>query len=271
LPIIPYDPILFYYSEDKMDIKTLKNPPIIEALLEIRFNPNKNITLDKLKEFAGTISNKFPKQEPVQNQSFEFMFSPEEGPKHNFEIQPSGFRLKNVSNNRVIIATIDKFVFSFLAPYTSWPELKSEAEKFYKIYLEFAPQIEITRIGMRYVNKVNLPLNDDFQFEKFIKTFPPLPKDSELPDAVVNFETVIILPLEDIGCASTVRQVLHTVENDDINGRVLPFILDIDVYHKNSLKVQEDQRIWELYDHMRIKKNAIFFGTFTDEALVSYE
>lgn len=254
-----------------MEIKNLKNPPIVEAVIEIRFNPNKNVTLDKLKDFATSISNKFPKIEPVQNQSFEFKYSSEEGPKHNFEIQPSGFRLKNVSDNRVIIAAIDKFTFSFLVPYTSWSDFKSEAEKFYKTYLKYVPQNEITRIGMRYINKINLPLRDDFQFETFIKTFPPLPKHEELPNAVLNFETIIVLPHEEINCDSKVRQVHLAIERDDKNDKILPFVLDVDVYHKKSVEVQDDQYIWQLFDKMRVKKNAIFFGTFTDEALVPYE
>ncbi len=252
-----------------MEIQTLSNPPITEALLEIKFNPNKNVTVNKLNEFANALSTVYSNVEPVENQSFEFMYSKEEGAQHEVNIEPSGVKLTNAQKNRVIIAAIDKFVVSFMAPYTPWPDLKDTAQRLFTQYLEYAPQTEITRLGMRYINKIKLPLKENFSFQRYINTFPPIPKHELLTNSISKFETVIVLPHEDIQCVSTVRQVLLDSETDG-GTEYLPFILDVDVYQNNTYALEEFNSIWDVYEKMRLKKNAIFFSTLTEEAIATY-
>ena len=252
-----------------MEIQTLSNPPITEALLEIRFNPNKNVTVEKLNEYAGVLSDIYSNIEPVENQSFELKYSKELGAQHEVNIVPSGFKLANSQNNRVVIAAIDKLVVSFMAPYTPWPDLKNTAEELFNRYLEYAPQTEIVRLGMRYINKIKIPLKKGFEFEQYINTFPPVPKHKLLGSAIYKFETVLVMPHEDIGCASTIRQALLDVETEG-DAEYLPFILDVDVYQNKAYDPKEFNRIWGIYEKMRTKKNAIFFSTLTDEALAPY-
>jgi uncharacterized protein (TIGR04255 family) len=255
-----------------MDIKTLKNPPVKEALLEIRFNPNKNVTINKLEEFADSLSDEYTTKESVENQNFAFMFSKGKGPKHDFNIEPSGFKLTNLQNNRVVIAAIDKFIVSFLAPYTPWPDLKDTAESLYKKYLEFVPQTEIIRLGVRYINNIKLPLTKDFNFQQYINTFQPLPKHEALPDSLSKFESIVVMPHDDIGCTSTTRQAILDAEGVDEGGSAyLPFVLDIDVYQNKVIDPVQTKEVWESFEKMRTKKNAIFFGTLTDTAITPYD
>lgn len=255
-----------------METKTLKNPPIQEALLEIKFNPNKNVTVSKLKEFADSLSDVYTRIEPMENQFFEIKFTKEQSPKHDYNIEPSGFKLTNAQNNRVVIAAIDKFVVSFLSPYTPWPDLKNTAESLYKKYLAYAPQTNIIRLGMRYINSIKFPLTEDFNFQKYINTFQPLPKHDALPDAISKFESVVIMPHEDIGCVSTIRQATLDVEGADDGGPAyLPFILDIDVYQSKAIEPIQTDEIWQNFEKMRTKKNAIFFSTLTDTAIIPYD
>lgn len=252
-----------------MEIKTLGNPPITEALVEIRFNPNKNVTVDRLSEFANNLAATYSNAEPVENQSFQFMYSKEQGPQHEVNIEPSGFRLTNSQNNRVVIAAIDKLVVSFMAPYTPWPDLKSTTQKLFDQYLEFAPQTEVVRLGMRYIYKIKIPLKEGFSFQQYINTFPPIPKHECLSNAVSKFETVLVLPHDDIECMSTVKQTLleSEIEGDT---EYLPFLLDVDVYQNKIYDQTTFGNIWDVYESMRVKKNAIFFSTLTDEAIAPY-
>ncbi|MCI0504758.1 MAG: TIGR04255 family protein [Gammaproteobacteria bacterium] len=254
-----------------MEITTLKNPPIIEALLEIRFNPNKDIKISKLEEFANSLTN-YPNKKPVESQRFEFMYLKEAGQQHKFDAHPSGFKMHNAQNNRIVIGEIDKLVVSFLPPYESWPSLKDTTRDIFNKYIGFVPQTQISRIGMRYINKLKLPLTDDFNFQNYITTFQPLPKyNDELPNKLAKFETFVVVPLEDIGCTSTIRQVTLDAEEETPGPAYLPFILDVDIF---QIKLQEDIKgndIWETFNKMREKRNAIFFGSLTDAALEPYK
>ncbi len=255
-----------------MDIKTLSNPPIVEALLEIRFNPNKKIEVQALENFADSILQKYPKRESLEDQSFKFVYKKGEDAHHDFQVQPSGFKSTNAEGNRVVIGAIDKFIVSSLAPYSPWPDLKKTAEDLYKEYLEFAPQTEVTRLGMRYINRINIPYKEGFIFQKFINTFPSLPRHEELPKSTSGFETVVVMRHEDIDCISTIRQVLLEMEGNVESGSAfIPFVLDIDVFQEKSYVDVNAEEVWEVFDKMRIKKNAIFFGSLTDEALTPYE
>jgi len=252
-----------------MEIRTLANPPITEATLEIRFNPNKNITVENLLKFAESLKAKYPKQEPILIQSFEIKFSDQNTQqRRDINSQAVGYRLTNPQGNQTIIAAIDKLAISTLAPYKPWPELRDILNKLFTDYLTYASQTEITRLGMRYINKVHLPLEDNFDFQKYLTVFQPLPKYNGLPNVVSKFESMVTIPLSDIDCISNIRQVLLEPEKNEISDQeLLPFILDIDVIRVETLKISQSDEIWESFDKMREKKNAIFFGTFNDPAL----
>ena len=239
-----------------MEIKTLSNPPISEALLEIRFNPNKEVTTEKLEKFVDSLCSDFPKKEPVLNQSFEVMFSADEAPKHSIDVQPGGFKITNTQGNRIVIGAIDKLVVSYLPPYRPWPELKENTKNLFEKLLEFVPQNQIIRLGMRFINKIKLPLDEGFVFQRYIKTFQPLPRYDGLSSTLSKFETVVSIPLSDVGCESTIRQV--AIDSKEGNGDFLTFVLDIDVFQSKNYDVNNWAEIWTVFDNMREKRNAIF-------------
>ncbi len=255
-----------------MEICTLSAPPIVEALVEIRFNPNKAVTLKKLEKFAESLKEHYPKIEPLNSQTLDIKISGEEEPEHNFKNVPVGFRLTNIQNNRVVIIAIDKLIISFQSPYTPWPSLKEKTKEIFDKYCSAVEQKETVRVGMRYINRVDLPLGDGFTFQNYINTFPALPESDSLPTSISRFETSVLMPLPEIDSAVTIRQVLLDAQDDNEgNKKYLPFILDLDVFQEKNLSISESENIWELLDIMRDKKNAIFFSTFTDEALKPYE
>ena len=250
---------------------TLSNPPIQEALLEIRFAPNREITLQHLENFAGSLSKKFPNKEPLFSHNLQFKLS---GPEQKTlgDVQPCGYRLKNFENNRIVVGEIDKLIVSFLPPYAEWPALLDTTKNIYNDYLEHVPQHQITRIGMRYINNVKLSYDVPFKFERYLKTFPPLPQSNELPKAIRNYEATFIMPLNDFEGFSRFKQAILDPETDPQSGkiRVLPILIDIDVF-QNKIYDVNDNVIWDIFGQMRIKRNAIFYGTLTNEALEPYK
>ncbi len=252
-----------------MEIKNLNNPPIKEALLEIRFNPNKDVTIERLEQFVDSLSDEYPNREPVKNQTIEVKFSAEGEPEHNVNVQPGGFKISNTQKNRIIIATIDKLVVSFLPPYKPWPELRDRTTFFYQQLMQFVPQSQIIRLGMRFINEIKLPLKEGFSFQNYTTTFQPLPKYVGIPSTLSKYESTISIPFADIECESTIRQMMF--EADEDKGELLTFMLDIDIYQAHKYEAENAGGIWDVFDNMQQKRNAIFFGSLTDEALAQYE
>ena len=252
-----------------MEIKTLNNPPISEAILEIRFNPNKNVTIEKLDKFVDSLSSDYPAKEPMSLQSFEVKFSADTVPQYTTDVRPGGFKIANTQGNRIVIGLIDRLVVSFKPPYRPRPELKNSTEYLFNKLLEVVPQTQIIRLGMRFTNKIKLPLKEDFVFQKYIKTFQPLPKYDGLLTGLSKFETTVSMPLPDVECESTIRQM--AIEEKEDKGEFLTFVLDIDIYQVKSYEAEGWSEIWDVFENMRDKRNAIFFGSLTDEALAQYE
>ena len=125
---------------------------------------------------------------------------------------------------------------------------------------------------MRYINKINLPLEGKLDFDDYIKTFQPLPKYmDEIPDKLSGIESKIIIPFPDINCQSTVRQVLLPIDvKKDLESGYVTFILDIDLYNNKIIETMDGGEIWETFNAMRSKKNAIFFASLTDKAIKPY-
>jgi uncharacterized protein (TIGR04255 family) len=251
-----------------VETETLTNPPIIEALIELRFSPSESVTLEELESFTKLMSIRYPISEPIFAQSIEVAFKGEHTSKIN--AYPSGYKLKNLGENRFIICAIDRLAVSFHTPYVSWPALRNVAETTYKSYSEQVSHGKLVRLGMRYINKVKMPLTGKLDFDQYIKTMPNLPKTEGIPDALVNFETLVVIPFGDIQSTATVKQVLLRPETSPDNPPSLPFILDIDI-SREFKGVVVDSSIWALLDMFRLKKNQIFFASLTDAALEPYK
>ena len=112
-------------------------------------------------------------------------------------------------------------------------------------------------------------LKEEFSFQQYIKTFPPVPSHELLGSAISKFETVLVMPHDDINCISTIRQALLDIEIEG-DTEYLPFILDVDVYQNKFYDPKACDDMWDVYEEMRTKKNAIFFSTLTDEAMAPY-
>lgn len=249
----------------KKEWPKLRTPPITEAVIEIRFGPNERITLDHVKAFAEATKHRYPNQAPLYVMSGQFGVSPEGNAKARSTAQAVGLRLTNVEGNRACMARIDYISVSFLPPYTPWPALADAAREAYDKYRKIVPQEQVVRVGMRYINRMNLPLVDGQDILELITTEPRFPKG--IPELLSGFETTVYLPLE-ANSGAVIRQRLEPPLSPDQKG--VQFVLDIDAFYQAEKGVEES-RIWEVLEALRERKNAIFFGTVTDKGLEPYK
>src|SRR5262249_54904880 len=52
---------------------------------------------------------------------------------------------------------VDGFTFSKLDPYTTWEAVFSEADRLWRVYVQTAQPVEISRLAVRYFNLLRLP------------------------------------------------------------------------------------------------------------------
>ena len=240
----------------------LKYAPLSEALIDIRvglpsvFDPKDFLSL------SNDISDKYTKSEP--RQLFTAAFGVEAGKPFT---QPTvdkgihGYICKSEDEKDVVQFRIDGFTFSRLNPYSEWETVLSEAKRLWGLYsMKCLPEL-ITRIAVRYINRLDLPLPIK-DFADYLKA-PPLVPES-LPQGVSQFLTRVVIHDADL-TANIVQTMKSSPKADHIG-----VILDVDVSNMKEDGFEESS-IWREFEKLRDFKNRIFFESITEKTARLYE
>lgn len=248
----------------KIDIaeqfELLPQAPIVEAAIQIHARPEtswdeKEILAclkPKLSEFEKSFSRNNVKHEVKLGTAHPPQVSEENLGWHGLLCQSKD---QSVQFNR------DGFVFSRLQPYQSWDQFFGDAMRLWKIYLETARPTEMQRIGLRFINKIQLPPKE-VDFEKYIQPYPEPPFNLELP--FLSFFHHDTLAVPGYPYAINIIRTIQPAINPQAEG--IGLIVDIDAFTTQPLEIKDgvlEERLLEL----RWLKNKTFFGSITSTAL----
>lgn len=243
----------------------LKTTPIVEALLELRFEPSEAVKMEQIEAFAEAVAAHFPVKKPIYEQIFAFKTEP---PAASQSIQPVGLDLRNTAKNRVLLPRVERLATSYLPLYESWPALRETLKTYYEIYSKHVPHGPLLRLGMRYINRVEVTFTDGrVDLDEYLKTGPRLPTEYGLEDAVASYDSTVLMPIPTADQLCRARISYQLPEPQDAN--VQSMILDIDVFYVIAEPLEWDA-IAQRFEDMRQARNSIFFGTFTEKALAPY-
>lgn len=238
------------------------NPPIIEALLDLRVTLPETVGIDNLKSFQDSIGDQFPGVGIKKKWEGKVELKLKEGKAPEISApagNQTGFLFTSSDKKRVVQARLDGFTYSKLRPYDNWDQLKSEAEELWENYCEIAKPLEVKRVALRYINQIELPLPFS-DFREYLLTTPEIAPG--LPQGLASFSIRFVIPSNNEMDTAIVIQEMKPISE---NGKLLPIIFDIDVFRNIKLDPQGDQ-IWEILEELREFKNDIFFNSITDKA-----
>lgn len=232
---------------------TYPNAPIVEAVFDIKVSNTVIINPSTFEQYAKTELKEFPIINKRQNVNLRI------DDKHGTgQIGKTtnllGYIFSNIQGNRKIQFRLDGFSFNMLRPYSNWEEFSSTAFKYLQNYLALANPMFITRIGLRYINRIDLP-HEDEAFQKYIKYLPPVP--GGLPPKFEKYFFQMQIPADNSN-----KAVISQTFEQEKNGRI-PFIIDIDVFQEERIKASESLN--EKFNNLRDLKNTIFEDLVTDE------
>ncbi len=248
----------------KIDIteqfELLPRAPIVEAVIQVHARPEvpweeKAISTylkPKLVEFEKSFSRNNVEHEVKLDVAHPPQVSEKDLGWHGLLCQSKS---QSVQFNR------DGFVFSRLQPYQSWNQFFGDAMRLWKIYLEIARPMEMQRIGLRFINKIQLPPKE-FDFEKYIQPYPEPPFNLDLP--FLSFFHHDTLAVPGYPYAINVIRTIQPAQNPQSEG--IGLIVDIDAFSTQPLEIKDgvlEERLAEL----RWLKNRTFFGSITSNAL----
>ena len=175
------------------------------------------------------------------------------------ELGLQGYRFRSKDGLEVATFKVDGFSFSRLKPYTRWQEVFSEAERLWKIYVAAAGVEEVSRIALRYINRISLPLPIT-DFAIYLTAPPAIPPRAPQDVTSFLFRSVLLEPQS--GITTNFTQVVE----GSPEGTSLPFILDIDTYVMKNMN-PDSPEVSSTFNALREMKNRIFFSSLTNKTI----
>ena len=160
-------------------VEQLKNPPIHEALLDVQVTLPSETSLEVLRKFQAGLEARFPERQERISLQQGFQIS---GAGDSQAITSSrsvdGYLFVAKADGKIVQARQDGFTFNKLRPYSNWDAFSAEAKELWQRYVEIAKPANVRRIGLRYLNRIEIPLPlSDFReycllFQTFRRRFP---------------------------------------------------------------------------------------------------
>lgn len=241
----------------------LSQAPIREALIEIRVDRRPDLAVDTLEAAHDRLKEQFPQKRAMQRQEFGVSLKEGKGQVSNVGASKYGFRFDSPDGKRIAQFQLDVFTLNWLAPYESWDKLYTLARRAWNIYLEVAAPVEVTQIGVRFINSLMLP-KPVTDLEQYLTCPPRVPQ--KLPQGVKSFLSRVVVHDTTLGADCIITQAM---EGADPKLDTIPIVLDIDTTLRCRIDPHDD--FWEIIGKLRHLKNSAFFESVTDTTLEMYK
>ncbi len=238
----------------------LRNAPITEALVDLRADLAQEFAPQRISDLQEGLQQAFPESNEIWAAQF---------PLKKGEVQPvgegalHGLMLKSGDGCEVVQFRADGFTFSRLKPYTEWDTVFSDAQKYWSKYRKMASPELVTRIAVRYINHLTLPMAGK-EFSDYLTDPPTAP--TELRFEIQNFLKRLMVRDPDAGLTANVTQA----SDQTLKPGFATVILDIDAYKVKDF-APDDDKLWETFEALHVMKNDLFFGNITEEAARLFE
>lgn len=246
------------------NIKPLKHPPITEAVIEVRWRKPllfSDSTIDLIKNL---FKEPFGEPEVRKSSQWTFKIGEDSNQPNMTELGPSQMVFKhskyilNISHNKIVISNIH--------PYAGWDDLYKTFLKVISITRTKLNVTSLNRIGVRYVNNLNIPRNGgDIIFKDYITTAPELPPG--VSNSVLGFINRLIVSDKERNATAVISHALD--QNRALITEKVPLIFDIDVFKTGEFSTEES-KLNNVLSLLREMKNEIFFNTLTDKCKALY-
>lgn len=242
------------------EFEIFPNSPITEAIFDIRAKLPDGSDLNIFQNFQEKIKDRFEDRKTRHHFQAEIKLVP--GKDESAPVIPrgkaDGYLFRSANENKIVQARLDGFTFNKLKPYENWKNFYGEARSLWELYKKIINPIRVDRIGLRYINRIEMPI-PFADFNEYILTNPHVAP--ELPQALSHFFMRIEIPNDEIGALALI--ILTIQKPNELNK--LPLIFDIDVF-KNANYSDEMSEMWGDFNNLRNFKNEIFFNSLTDKA-----
>jgi uncharacterized protein (TIGR04255 family) len=172
-------------------VKKYANSPIVEAVCEFRFTKDTKWDQTIPGLFYEKVKSEFPNKKENVVRNIEIMSGPEDKVEHKINsitqiqfLREDGKEFFQLGQNSLSVHK--------LKPYVSWEDFKPAIEKGCNALVETIETVGIERIGLRYINQIDIPSNTPVKLEDFFEYRPFFGEN--LPKEMKSFLVGCMLP-----------------------------------------------------------------------------
>ncbi|KYG70499.1 hypothetical protein AZI85_00705 [Bdellovibrio bacteriovorus] len=236
----------------------LKNPPIIEAIVDFIFENNfdpKSYTL--MCNYLKPLSER---SERIQNYQIQVGAEENSVPQVK-KAEGQGQRYFFESGKYVITIKDNGITFGRLKPYSSFVDFRNWIESNLR-KLPLPSELKVLRVGVRYINSFSVPSSSSYARDYLFNIPPSPPGLDEFP---IDFVSRISVPIPDLAAMSILTQTWNPASNPKESS----VTIDIDVFRLFE-KSQPISDTWDTILGLKAKLNSIFFRTVTKRTLDTF-
>ncbi|GAA3214734.1 hypothetical protein GCM10010468_35630 [Actinocorallia longicatena] len=171
-----------------------------------------------------------------------------------------GFLMRSRDESEVISSRINGFSYTAFAPYSDWEQFSGKAWGFWEAYRRIAKPVRATRLGVRFVNQIDIP-KSHIEIKDYMRTAVDV--SPYLPQLVAGYFMQITVPLEKFGSATTITSTVLPPSADNQTS----LILDIDAFQFVDIEITDSVAADEIRSRLntlRDVKNYTFEACITD-------
>lgn len=241
---------------DICDMATYPKAPIVEAVIDLRMGGVTDI--DAIAKIAEKLNASYPVAEHLNNVDVQL-----DGDRLDVRQSVGGIRLTSMDQADILLLNPGGITTSRLAPYIDWETLAASAKNNHATWRKIGADSKVVRIGVRYINRLDIPLNDPRTFSPPDYVKLQLKYAEDLPAG--RFLTYAAqLRFESTNPLWTIQTNVGSVSPSPLVGHQ-SLLLDIDVVREREIP-DAPSNLWSVIEEARDIKNSIFEAFITDAA-----
>lgn len=247
----------------KMHPRNYAKPPIVEAVIELRFDPG--MSESKMAKYVREVRANYPNATSLYEVEIKIDASSTGEPLPNAKQRLTGHKIVGRDETDVIMLSTRALGTVRLAPYEGWNAFLAKAKANYEPLKKITGYRKLVRLATRYTNRLDIPRHgrESINTTDYLLAEPIIPK---IFPSVQAFLVQFLSTVPKLGAQVLVNAA--TVNSPLIDHFSL--LLDIDLYIEQNLP-QKETEIWELLGELQAAKNALFEDFITDNARALFD
>ncbi len=234
--------------------KYYSRAPITEAVIDIQAQLPQEVKLDALAQVYSGLQAQYPKSEEMLIIQGQMIAGASVGATASQS--QIGYRFFSKDQKQILQVRLDGFTFSRLAPYDCWETFRDEAKRLWSIYESLTYPEAIARLGIRYINRLDIPLPVG-DLKDYLRTFPEVSPD--LPQGLNGYFMQLQIPQENLAAMLVLYQAIVPPPTPDF----VSILLDLDLFLERDIP-SDEIGLWNILEQMHEQKNKAFEACITE-------